>query len=245
MMQLRDVQRNYDAAAGTYDFWVNLIFHRLLGLSQWRERTIKVLNDLEGARVLDIGCGTGNNFPLLMSRIGPQGQLAAVDYSEAMLEQARVRVRSAQWSNVTVLRDDAASLKQIEGSFDAVLSVWCLGIVHDLPAAITNMLRHVRSGGRVAILDFDRSRPDYGLLRWLYPLYSRALIVAGIDAPEDLDDARLQARWRRGFEMLESNLANLKVDRYLHDMGFLVHGTKTGGGAMPGFNHRENDNESS
>ena len=244
-MQLQDVQRNYGAAAGNYDFWANLIFHRLLGLYQWRERTIEALSNLQGARVLDIGCGTGNNFPLLMSRIGPQRQLVAVDYSEAMLEQAQARVRSAQWSNVTLLHDDAASLKQVEGPFDAALSVWCLGIVHDLSAALTNMLRLVRPGGRVAILDFDRSCPDHGLLRWLYPLYSRLLIVTGIDAPEDLDDARLQARWRRGLEILESNLVNLKVDRYFHDTGILVHGTKNGGGARPGCDHSEKETEPS
>jgi SAM-dependent methyltransferase len=46
------------------------------------------------------------------------------------------------------------------------------------------------------------SIPDSGFLRWLYPIYSFALRHAGIDTAEDLDNAKLQAKWERGRDVM-------------------------------------------
>jgi ubiquinone/menaquinone biosynthesis C-methylase UbiE len=160
-MELGDVTRNYNGIAGQYDFWTDLVFHRLLDLYQWRCRTIEQLGEVRGATVLDVGCGTGNNWPLLLPIVGANGQVIGVDYSAGMLEQARRRADKAGWSNISLIEDDAAKLAHLDGPVDAFVSAWCLGIVHDLPAALTRIVELVKPGGRIVILDFAQSRPDH------------------------------------------------------------------------------------
>ena len=79
-MKLDAVRRNYDRAARHYDFWTKLVFHKLLGLYRYRRRSIDLLGNVEGAKVLDVGCGTGNNWPILVPLIGTTGSVTGVDY---------------------------------------------------------------------------------------------------------------------------------------------------------------------
>jgi ubiquinone/menaquinone biosynthesis C-methylase UbiE len=225
-MQLADVGRNYDWAAPRYDRWTDLIFGRLLGVERYRERTIDLLGALEGATVLDVGCGTGRNFPILAPRVGARGRIIGVDYSEGMLALARRRAETQGWTNVELLRGDAARLEGVPAGVDAVVSVWCLGIVHDLGAALGRILDLLAPGGRFAVMDFRRSRPSHGPLHWLYPLYRPILVRSGIDSPEDLDDAALQQRWQRGTRLLRDRLTGVSEETYLYDGGFILAGEK-------------------
>jgi len=224
-MQLEEVPRNYDWAAPWYDLATDLVFSRFLGTEKYREDTIDRLGDLEGACVLDIGCGTGRNFPLLVPRVGRRGRVIALDYSEGMLDRARARVDVHGWRNVELLRGDAAELDGIPEPVDAVVSIWCLGIVHDLEAALRRAVDVLRPGGRIAIMDFGRSRPDHGPLRWLYPLCRFVLERTGIDSAEDLDDSRLRARWERGRRILRMRLDDYREETYLQDTGLILSGT--------------------
>lgn len=225
-MKLTEVSRNYDRAARYYDPLTDIIFGWLLGLETYRSQTLDLLGDLGGASVLDIGCGTGRNFRLLQDRIGDSGRIVAVDYSEGMLEKSRNRIQVEGWKNIELVRGDAVKLEAISGPFDAVTSAWCLGIVYDLEAALHRAVDLLRPGGRLSIMDFGKSRPDRGLLRWLYPAYSAALELAGIDSAEDLDNTRLQSRWQRGRKVLESRLESLYEDHYLSGAGLILAGRK-------------------
>lgn len=224
-MQLDDVQRNYGSAAVYYDRATDLVFHRLLGLYRWRRRLIARLDLSSGATVLDVGCGTGNNFPLIQQSVGAHGRIIGVDYSSGMLERARDRCCRAGWSNVTLLQDDSARLEKVSDEVDATVSAWCLGIVHDLAEALCRITEVTRPGGRIAIMDFDRARADRGPLRYLYPVYRRVLIASGIDSPEDLQDERLRARWEDGRRYLRDHLDELQEERYLWDTGLLISGS--------------------
>ena len=59
----------------------------------------------------------------------------------------------------------------------------------------------------------------------LYPLYHRALIAVAFDTPEDLDDARLRARWTEGKQLLRARLIDIEEERYFQT-GFLLPGRK-------------------
>jgi ubiquinone/menaquinone biosynthesis C-methylase UbiE len=168
-MQLTDVVRNYDWAAPRYDRWADLVFQHVLGVEKYREKTLRLPGSLEDATVLDIGCGTGRNFPILVPRVGARGRIIGFDYSEGMLEQARKRVAAQGWNNVELIRGDAVKLVGVPENVDAVTSIWCLGIVYDLEAALGRALDVLKPGGRIAIMDFARARPDHGPLHWLYP----------------------------------------------------------------------------
>ena len=223
-MRLEDVE-SYDRAAKHYDTWTDFIFGRVLKLGQLREHTLDLLGDLDGKVVVDIGCGTGNNFPSLVRRVGVNGLILGVDYSKGMLAVAQARIERNGWSNVELRRDDAATLATIDGPVDAVVSVWTMGIVHDLDAALDRAVDVLQPGNRIAIMDFDRARPDHGWLRWLYPAYSRLLRWAGIDAREDLDDARLRAKWQRGRATLARRIGPISEERYLGGVGVILSGT--------------------
>jgi ubiquinone/menaquinone biosynthesis C-methylase UbiE len=225
-MQLTDVVRNYDWAAPRYDRWTDLVFGRLLGVERYREETIDLLGPLDGATVLDIGCGTGRNFPLLVPRVGAGGRIIGLDYSEGMLTQARKRILANEWDNVELIRGDAATLQGVPERVGAVLSIWCLGIVYDLGAALQRALDVLKPSGRIAIMDFGRARPERGALHWLYPFYSFVLTRAGIDSREDLDDAALRQRWDAGRQLLRDRLVSVHEKTYLSGGGLIIAGKK-------------------
>ena len=223
-MRLDAVRNNDDRLAKRYDRWTELVFGRLLGVDALRERAIDRLGSLEGRVVLDIGCGTGRNFPTLVERVGPRGRVVGVDDSPGMLDVARERVVREGWRNVELRTDDAVVLGSIEPPVDAVVAVWCLGITYDLVGAIHRAIDVLRPGGPMAILDFDRARPDHGWLRRCYPLYSRLLHWSGIDSAEDVDDARLRAKWARGRAAFDGRMVGVTEERYLDGAGVLVAG---------------------
>ena len=123
-MKLSNVEKNYDKLAKRYDFWTNLVFGRALGVEKYRAQAIDTLGDMNGKTVLDLGCGTGRNFPILVPRVGASGQIIAVDYSQGMLDKANDKIADKSWTNVSLVRDDAASLEKVAGPVDASVSIW-------------------------------------------------------------------------------------------------------------------------
>ena len=91
-----------------------------------RVAAIDLLALRPGHRVLDIGCGTGLNFPLVQDRIGPTGSITGVDARAQMLAQAQRRSRAAGWHNVRLIEADATTLDAsgVAGDFDAETGLW-------------------------------------------------------------------------------------------------------------------------
>lgn len=225
-MELNEVTQNYDRASGYYDWLTDIVFGNILGLEKLRRHTIDLLGDVDGATVLDLGCGTGRNLPLLVEKVGEQGRIVAIDYSAGMLKKAEERIRSNGWKNIELIRTDAATLEHVSAPVDAVVAVWVLGIVYDLDAAIERSMSLIRPGGMIAIMDFGKSRPERGPLRWLSPVYSRILRWAGIDSATDLDIAKLEAKWARGKETLQERVDCLREEHYLNGAGLILSGHK-------------------
>jgi demethylmenaquinone methyltransferase/2-methoxy-6-polyprenyl-1,4-benzoquinol methylase len=96
----QEIQTIYQQHARRYDFYARL--YGLIGFryNAYRSRAIKLLHLAEGNCVVDLGCGTGLNFPLVEEQIGEQGRLIGVDLSSEMLACAEERARHAGWSNV-------------------------------------------------------------------------------------------------------------------------------------------------
>ena len=95
------VRRKYRRNVGWYDLAVAGLTSRL------RKAAVERLALAEGARVLDLGCGTGLSLPLLRAAVGAGGAVYGVDLSPHMLATARRRSSEAGWTNVHLIEADA------------------------------------------------------------------------------------------------------------------------------------------
>jgi SAM-dependent methyltransferase len=122
-----------------------------LGPSMGDERRIalEMLSIDPGATVLDVACGPGNFTRAFAEAAGAGGVVVGLDASRTMLAQA---VREAGRDTIAYVRGDAASLPFRDASFDAVCCFAALYLIEDPFAAIAEMARVLRPGGRVALL---------------------------------------------------------------------------------------------
>lgn len=109
-----------------------------------------------GERLLDVGCGTGEAALTLAGAVGPDGEVVGIDASESMLAVARGRATGTA-SPMRFTLGDARALAEPDGSFDAVRSERTLQWVADPGAAVAEMARVLRPGGRLTLIDTDWS----------------------------------------------------------------------------------------
>lgn len=127
-----------------------------------RAEAVAALRLRPGATVLEIGCGTGRNFTWLERGIGPHGRLVGVDYSASMLGAAGRLAARRHWSNVSLVRGDAAQLPVRAGTADAVLAVLSMSVIPDHVAALRRCHDALRPNGVLVVCD---ARPFPGRLR--------------------------------------------------------------------------------
>jgi ubiquinone/menaquinone biosynthesis C-methylase UbiE len=100
-----------------------------------------------GSTVLDVGCGTGVFIPFLLSRIGGEGRLVALDVAEEMLKRARAK----GFKDIEYLLADVTSIPLGYEVFDAVVCYSSFPHFQDKPKALAEINRVTKSGGRLFI----------------------------------------------------------------------------------------------
>lgn len=106
-----------------------------------------------GAVVVDIGSGAGMDLLLAASHVGPAGRAIGVDMTEAMRERARRGAAACGLAHVEVREGDATALPIDAGSVDVVMSNGVLNLVPDKSAAVAEIRRVLKPGGRVQLAD--------------------------------------------------------------------------------------------
>ena len=169
LLSKQEIQAKYQSGAKYYDLFVQL--YRLIGfrVEAYRSRAVELLRLKRGDCVVELGCGTGLNFPLLIKRIGPEGRLIGVDLTPKMLAIARERVERAGWKNVGLVQSDIDAYDFPEG-VSRVLSTGVFGFVAEYDRMIETVSHVLVPGGRLVIM--DGKHPERWPL-WLLKLFVR------------------------------------------------------------------------
>jgi demethylmenaquinone methyltransferase/2-methoxy-6-polyprenyl-1,4-benzoquinol methylase len=181
----------FSSVAGKYDLMNDLMslgIHRL-----WKRDFIANSGIRMGQQVLDLAGGTGDITALLSRRVGARGRVVLTDINDDMLKLGRQRLEDRGVSgNVEYALVNAEQLPFAGGTFDAVTMAFGLRNVTDKDAALREMYRVLRPGGRALILEFSRLRVDG--LKKIYDRYSfDVLPLLGRLVANDADSYRYLA----------------------------------------------------
>lgn len=169
-------RRMFDRIARHYDLLnalMSLGLHRI-----WRRRAIETLDSKGLARgyrhFLDIGCGTGD-VAIALLKNDPEARVTGIDLSTPMIEIADQKTRAAGLQSRAIYQTgDATALVFGEQFFDGIVSAFCLRNIEDRAKAFEEMLRVLRPGGTVAILELNK--PASALPLWVHHFYTRRVI---------------------------------------------------------------------
>ena len=162
----------FSTIATRYD----LLNHLLSGNidKRWRrllaETLYQRLPSREG-RILDVACGTGDLSLTLAA--GGKAQIVGLDFCRPMLTIAAAKSLK-RGENIPFIEGDALALPFRDGSFDGVTIAFGLRNLAGCESGLGELLRVLRPGGRVAVLEF--SKPRYALFRGLFKVYFRKLL---------------------------------------------------------------------
>ena len=167
------VRRMFDMIAARYD-----LLNRVMtfGLDQgWRRFAAReVAAGLQGrpVRALDVGTGTGDFLPIIRAAL-PQSTVVGVDFSLPMMRAGLGKV-DRLGRRAGYVGGDALRLPFADNTFDAITTGFAMRNVADLPAALRELRRVVRPGGRLACLEV--ARPAHRLPRWGHLLYFNHIV---------------------------------------------------------------------
>lgn len=156
-------RRRYNRIAPVYDFMEGLVERSRY--STWREM---IWSKVEGNKILEVGVGTGKNFPCY-----PRGaEITAIDFSDRMLERARKKARE-QGLQVRLQQMDVQSLEFEDNTFDTVVATFVFCSVPDPVRGLAEVERVCRPGGKVLLLEHVLS--DNRVIAWLMNLVNPVL----------------------------------------------------------------------
>lgn len=149
----KEVEKAYQKNAKFYDLAVK-VFYPLIGLriSTYRKKAVEYLNLKRGDCVVDLGCGTGLSFGLIMDKIGSEGKLTGVDISSAMLSIAKDKVSAAKWNNVELIHSDIEEYN-IPAGTSGLISTGVFGYLKKREQVLIKMNQSLVDHGRVVIID--------------------------------------------------------------------------------------------
>lgn len=135
----------YNAAADVYDDPANSFWDR------FGRKTVERLHLREGAIVLDVCCGSGASALPAAAIVGSSGSVLGVDLAERLLENARAKAKARGLLNVRFRVGDILDLQIPDSQFDAVVCVFGIFFMPDMPRALRLLWERVRHGGKLAV----------------------------------------------------------------------------------------------
>ena len=139
-------RRNPSACPYSQRFWVEAP-HPFITRARLRE----ILEPKPGERLLEVGPGTGYYALPVAEWVGPDGRLDVLDVQQEMLDHTLRRAAEHGIANITPALADARELTYADDSFDGAYLVTVLGEIPDQQAALRELGRVVKPGGRIVV----------------------------------------------------------------------------------------------
>ncbi|NLT05338.1 MAG: ubiquinone/menaquinone biosynthesis methyltransferase [Solirubrobacterales bacterium] len=139
--------------------------------ARWRRRAADLAAVAPGDRVLDVATGTGDLAIELAGRVGPDGEVVGLDFSDGMLELARAKAPGIRFD-----QGSALELPYADGEFAAATVGFGARNFSDLGRGLAEMRRVVRPGGRVVVLEI--TTPQRPPLSWFFRLWFDRVVPA-------------------------------------------------------------------
>ncbi|HJX10545.1 MAG TPA: class I SAM-dependent methyltransferase [Candidatus Binatia bacterium] len=205
----------YSEFAPLYDKIFGKIFYSRL------ESVIEDLDIPPGAKVLEVGAGTGTSFPAYPTHC----QVTGIDLAPDMLARAQRKIRENGWTHLTVIEMNALDLDFPDNSFDYVMAFHVVTVVPDPIRMIAEAKRVCKPGGKIVIVNHFTS--DFPLLGTL---------------TEALDPVTRWLGWRTNLRLKPFiKTTDLTVERMYKlsktSLYTVVHGTKEKNGFHPSREH--------
>jgi len=163
----------FHSVANNYDLMNDLMsagVHRL-----WKRMTIEMSGVRSGNKVLDIAGGTGDLAAKFSRIVGKDGYVVLADINESMLKVGQDRLMDlGVVDNVKFSQSDAQHLPFPDNTFDVITIAFGLRNVTDKELALKSMLRVLKPGGRLLVLEF--SKPGNPVLSKIYDTYSFSIL---------------------------------------------------------------------
>lgn len=166
-----EVAEMFNRISGKYDFLNHFLS---VGIDKgWRKKAIKMLAEVEPKRILDIASGTGD-FAVAALKLNPT-EVVGMDISEGMLEVGRQKMKKLGVDNVVDMRlGDSEDLPFEDNYFDGLTVGFGVRNYENLEKGLSEMLRVVRPGGKLIILEF--SKPKKFPVKQYYAFHSKYII---------------------------------------------------------------------
>jgi demethylmenaquinone methyltransferase/2-methoxy-6-polyprenyl-1,4-benzoquinol methylase len=196
------VHKMFSSIAPRYD-----LLNTLLSLNRdkyWRRFAVERSGLGPGGSAIDVATGTGKLAIELARAVGPDGKVVGVDFCREMLDIAEEK---CQGLCIELAEGNAQKLPYPDNEFDLATMGFALRNVESIEAALKEMARVVKPGGRVVSLEF--TQPDNVLFRWLYYTYFfRVLPAIG----------RLISRDKEAYSYLPASVAKFLSKKELGDV---------------------------
>ena len=200
----------YNKRAKRYDTSTSLLYNFLgLKIKKHREAAVTALNLTEGNTVVEIGCGTGKNFPLLQRRIGSSGKIIGIDLTESMLNVARTKIEKNNWNNVELVNIDGAGFR-FPQKVDGIFSTFALTMIPEYEQTIINCSYALGTGKKLVIMDFKM--PSGFLSK-----FSKTLILL-----IRLYGGTLEMANRHPWEVMEKHFNKSIMNSFWFDMAYIA-----------------------
>jgi len=211
----------YSKNASSYDQFIKLYngFWQIFGFryEYWRRKAISELNLNEGQVVVDLGCGTGLNFPYFEKLVGNSGRIIGVDISNSMLAMAKKRIKKNNWKNISLFLDDMANYKIPQG-VDAIISTYSLGLSKSYDKVIQEAYHALKPDGKFVVLDFKDDN---------FSLRARTFLPFWLKCIKDYSALTVYFGSTHSWKSVKNYFAKSQLQEFFGGLSYLSVGIKT------------------